>query len=123
MKAYYDNKPLILESVGNGSYYYRWNIEEFQINDMNETFRTNWKCDEVIIWSPLTANKITTKVINELWNNNYEQKLINDYNCAKLGIYNEEESNEKIENYKNFLKERNNVKIQIDNDCRDFGVI
>ena len=28
MQAFYDNKPSVLEAVGNGSYRYRYDIEE-----------------------------------------------------------------------------------------------
>ena len=31
MKTYYDEKPAVIEAVGNGGYYYRWNIKEVQI--------------------------------------------------------------------------------------------
>ena len=83
MQAFYDNKPSVLEAVGNGSYRYRYDIEEV-LPELTEgevqTERTSsWKCEEVVVWSPVTANKITEKVLTERWDANYEQKLVNEY--------------------------------------------
>lgn len=121
MMAYYDNKPSKLESVKNGSYIYRWNIERDEHFFGDESI-TQWKCDEVVIWAPLTSNKIISTVINELWDINYEQKLLNEYNAAKLNIYEDALNVVKIENYKKFLLTRQNVKTQIENDCLELNI-
>lgn len=124
MQAFYDYKPKKFESIGNGSYFYRWNIQEFTVqHELNDENITQWKCDEVIIWEPLNSNKITEKVINEIWNENYEQKLVNDFNAAKLGLYSEEVANSKIQSYQNFLQQRDEIKAIIDNDCLDFEIL
>ena len=63
--ANYDSKPSILEAVGNGSFLYRFNIEEntseIHAEGVDEpvSTRTSWDCNEVVVWSPLTSNKIT----------------------------------------------------------------
>ena len=127
MQVFYDNRPSILEKVGDGSYRYRWNISEVEMsNDMmednNET-RTQWSCEEVIIFAPLSPNKITEKVIAELWDSNYEQKLLNEYNTSTLGMYDEETATNKINKYKAFLRQREAIKQQIDEDCKMLNVI
>lgn len=113
MKAFYDHKPPVLEAVGNGSYLYRWDITNEELQ---------WQCQEVTVWMPLTSNKITEAVISELWDTNYEQKLINEYNAAALGIYDESTLQEKINTYKQFLVDRYIIKNQIDIDCKNFGI-
>lgn len=125
MQAFYDNKPSILEAVGNGSYYYRFNIQEIESDTENNESSTKWSCDEVIVWAPISANKITETVISDMWNANYEQKAINEYNAAQLGIYGEitgEEAQAKINAYKQFLKTRSELKKQIDEDCAELGI-
>lgn len=117
MKAIYDNEPSKLEAVGNGSYLYRWNIEQIEIE---ETLQ--WSCDEVTVWSPLTSNKITQAVISEIYDINQEQKLLNEYNSAKLGLYDTNKANEKTASYLDFLNQRNILKTQIDNDCEILGI-
>ena len=123
--AYYDTKPSPLDSVGNGSYLYRFNIEQFVTEDNEGEVHTQWKCEEVTVWEPLTRSSITEAVITSKWDDNYEQKLINEYNSAKLGVYGDpesEEAKEKITTYTLFLLTRNDLKEQIQKDCDDLNI-
>lgn len=125
MKAFYDNQPSKLEPVGNGSYHYRYNISEVekpsQGEDVEQT-QTQWECEEVTVWAPLSANKITEKVLTERWDGNHEQKLVNEYNSAEIGLLSEEEAALRIEAYKAFLAERAALKAIVDSDCEEIGI-
>ena len=135
MLAFYDNKPSILEAVGNGSYKYRFDITEnipetvatlsYDSNAQEVEQRTQWQCQEVIVWSPVTSNKITEAVITEVCDHNYEQKLVNEYNATQLGLYGEltsEEAKKHINAYKEFLDTRATLKAQVDADCAKLGI-
>ena len=74
MTAFYDNKPLVLEAVGDGGWYYRWNIKEVQ-SESEDVSRTQWECEQVIVYAPLTSNKIVKAVIAEGLNP-YEKKVL-----------------------------------------------
>ena len=50
--------------------------------------------------------------MNAIWSKDVEQKMLNDYNAAQLGILGEEY----IANYKDFLTARKTIKEQIDTD-------
>ena len=103
--AIYDKKPSIYEANGDGSYTYRWDIKEVEI--------------------PAGADKLTEAVINHLWPRDYEQKLINEYNAATMGIYGAKSSTDaqpKIAAYKAFLSERAAIKRQIDDDCATLNI-
>ena len=138
-KAFYDSKPSVLEAVGNGSYLYRWDILEVTSESNSQTAaedgseaetkaeeqRTQWQCEEAVVWSPLTANKITEAVIAAKWDDNYEQKLVNEYNGAQLGVYGSttsEEARARIQAYTDFLAERYALKQQVDADCTELGI-
>ena len=128
--AFYDEKPSKLEAVGNGSYLYRFNIEEVVpelIEGEEQQERTSqWKCDEVTVWSPLTANKITEAVIGTICPVTHEQKLVNEFNAANLGMVGgsktSDEAKERIAAYKEFLEYRNTLKAQVDEDCAELGI-
>lgn len=128
--AFYDEKPSKLEAVGNGSYLYRFNIEEVVpevIEGEEQQERTSqWKCDEVTVWSPLTANKITEAVIGTICPVTHEQKLVNEFNAANLGMVGgsktSDEAKERIAAYKEFLEYRNALKAQVDEDCAALGI-
>lgn len=130
MITFYDNQPTKLEAVGNGSYVYRFNIEELvpvlTEENAEEEKSSQWKCEEVTVWSPLSSNKITEAVITEKWDNNQEQKLVNEYNAANLGLLGaktSEEAKAKIEAYKAYLTERASLKAQVDSDCLELGIL
>ncbi len=122
--AYYDSKPLAFEAVGNGSYVYRWGIEEVvvenhSIDDAKSTeTTTQWKCLEVVVWGTVTSNKLTETVIKAIWGDGVEEKLLNDYNAAQLGILDKSY----IGTYRAFLTERKTIKEQIDLDCTTFNI-
>ena len=124
MAIYSDKQPLKLEAVGNGSYLYHYNIEEVDrpAQEGEETTGKQFKYEEVTVWAPLTANKITQKVLTSRWDSDYEQKLVNEYNSAHMGLLSEEEATRKTEAYKAFLTERNRLKAQVDSDCEKLGI-
>lgn len=135
MLAFYDNKPSVLEAVGNGSYKYRFDITEKtpetvtrssdDSNAQEGEQRTQWQCQEVTVWSPVTSNKITEAVITEVCDHNYEQKLVNEYNAAQLGLYGSktgEEAKKHIAAYTEYLNTRAALKAHVDADCAELGI-
>ncbi len=103
----YDSKPSAIEAVGNGSYLYRWDIEE--VTTEQQEVYTSWECYEVTVWNTPTENSITEVVIDALWGSGVEQKLLNDYQAAQLGVLDGSYSIP----YTTFLAERKAVKEQI----------
>lgn len=132
MIAFYDNQPTKLEAVGNGSYLYRFNILKIEkpatveTNEIDVTEETQWECEEVTVWLPLSSNKITEAVITEKWDNNQEQKLVNEFNAAQIGLFGaktSEEAKTRIDAYKTYLTERAYLKAQVDSDCIELGIL
>lgn len=122
MKTYYDTKPAVIEAVGDGGWYYRWNIKDVQF-ESEEAPCTQWECEQVIVYAPLTSNKIMQAVIAEVWGLDVENKMLNEFNGAQLGIYDEATMADKIAKYKAFLAERNTLKTQVDSDCKEVGIL
>ena len=126
MKAFYDSKPSTLEAAGNGSYLYRYRIEETapetaEVN-VGEEKAPQWQCHEVTVWEPVSSNGILQAVLAAEFPGNREQKYINEYNAAVLGVSPDGEAEEKAEAYKAFLKERAALKAQVDADCAELGI-
>ena len=113
-----NDKPQIMLAVGNGSYLYRFNIKEIEVpSSMQCTEVTKaWNYNEVVVWSPISSEAITKAVMNYIWSKDAEQKYINDYNAATLGILDESY----IEAYKNFMIQRKSIKEQIDKDYNEY---
>lgn len=117
MQTYYDHKPEVLQAYGKDIYRYRYDIKDISTEE-----GVQWTAQEVKLYAPITANKITAAVIADRWDNNFEQKLVNEYNAAKLGIYSEEEAQAKIYAYAEFLAARSALKLQVDEDCAALGI-
>lgn len=122
MKVYSDKEPQVLEMVGNGSLLYHWDMRKDVSDTDTEGVVSQWVYNEVVVWEK-SREKITGAVLNELWNKDYEQKLINEYNSAVLGVYEEDVARQKIDTYMAFLIERKRVKDLIDADCEKLGVL
>lgn len=117
MRAFFDNRPEVLGNMGDGSFRFRWAIEEVEVAG-----KMMWSCEEVTVWPTLTASKITKAVIEEVWPMDVEQKLINEYNGAQMGIYAEEVATERVEAYRTFLAERERIKAQVMADLIKIGI-
>lgn len=130
MQAFYDHKPSKLEAVGDGSFLYRFNIEEVVpevIEGEEQVERTSsWKCEEIVVWSPMTSNKITEAVIGTLCPVTHEQKLVNEFNAASLGLIGGAKTSDgaktAIARYKEFLEQRASLKAMVDADCEELGI-
>lgn len=85
MIAYYDHKPPQVEAMGNGKYFYRWDIEEVGLpEDMigihqsgnvtmedaapveEEQNPSMWKCKEVVFLPPMSVDNVTALVVESL---------------------------------------------------------
>lgn len=127
MKVIYDNEPSVLEAVGNGSHRYHYDIKAVKTESAEKSSvtesKTQYECQEVIVWESLTSNKITEAVIADKWDGNQEQKLINEYNAIQLGITTDKtEIANKTAAYKEFLAERVRLKTIVDADCKTLGI-
>lgn len=114
LRAYYDNRPLSIEAVGDGTHLYRWDIEECNNND-----HIQYVCNEVHIVNGVKSNHVIESVLTELYGNNVEAKLINEYNSAVAGILDESYKNLYID----YLNERKRIKAQIEKDCAEFNIL
>ena len=128
MKTQSDPEIQRLEAVGNGSYLYRWDIHTEKQEQPSEdvegvTTRLVWVAEEVTVWMPLTPNRITAAVITEAFPADYEQKLLNEYNAANLGmIPDAAETEKRRQAYTDFLRRRAELKKEIDDFCAEQGI-
>ena len=127
MKVIYYNEPSVLEAVGNVSHRYHYDIKAVKTESAEKSSvtesKTQYECQEVIVWEPLASNKITKAVIADKWDGNQEQKLINEYNAVQLGITTDKaEIAIKTAAYKEFLAERVRLKAIVDADCKTLGI-
>lgn len=114
----YSEKPSVFQTYENGEIQYRWDIEEV-ISDNEEINTSQWKCKEVTIYAPILKEQLTQAVITSIWDNDLEKKLINDYNGAKVGLFDTVTNAKYIDDYTSFLNKRKAIKEQINNDWNE----
>lgn len=110
MIANYDEKPNVFSKTQK-TITYRWDI----IQETNEENVISYKCNEITLYRPVCREKLTQAVINELWDNDKEKKLINDYNSA---LINQDNNSDAVDRYIEFLNERDRIKEQVKEDFR-----
>ena len=110
MIAKYDEKPNVFSKTQK-TITYRWDI----VQETNEENVISYKCNEITLYRPVCKERLTQAVINELWDNDKEKKLINDYNSA---IINQDNNSDAVGRYIEFLTERNRIKEQVKEDFR-----
>lgn len=125
MKTSYDKKPERIVSVGNGTFYYHWDITEEIVDIQNSdivtvdsTKKIQWLCNRIKVWSPLTKATITEAVIADLYGDGMEEKLINDFNAANTGIL----PPEKKQPYLDYLSNRITLKSDITAVCDEYAI-
>ena len=67
---------------------------------------------------PVNSNTILETLITEMYPQNIEQKLLNDYNAANAGI----EDKEKAQPYIDFLGTRKSLRAMVEADCKANGI-
>lgn len=117
VKTHYSDEPTRL-TVGKTYVIFRWGIEVHTDEE-----RTEWTAYEIRIDAPVTTNKVIEEVFSAYFGNDHENKLINEYNSAKIGIITDkEEKAAKIQAYTDFLTERAALKADIERVCADNGI-
>lgn len=112
MKAYYDNKPVATEAVGNGNWLYRWEIKQEEFTDETGN-RSRWTCEEVTVNGEPEYGKCIVAVIRSRYSADDELALVNKYNSYKQGIIEDASIETEYAEYLKFVK---GVKEQVRND-------
>lgn len=123
IKTYYSQQPTEFER-GKQCAIIRLNInEEPVVGGSNEAEGgPQWSAYEFRRYEPITQNIFIEEIFTRLYGNDYENKLINEYNAAKMGLYLDGEMEQKITRYRAFLQERAERKAEIERICNENGI-
>ena len=86
-------------------------------NEQGKKAKVN-EYDSLLVKYPVTANTVFAALLTARYDANTENKLLNDYNAAQLGI--EDES--KKQPYLDFLAERKALRAMVNADCTSNGI-
>lgn len=100
----YKEKPKTFEFLGDGTYYYNYDIQQILIEQENEESIYEWSCIQVMLYGQPSYQDCVKAIIRVFVPQEDEFKLVNNYNSYVLGI-GEEVSKENYISYLNLLKE------------------
>lgn len=122
MKSYSNDRPPILQDLGNGCWHYNYNIAEVEVTPepmaateggQTPATRKVYDYDTVEVWGRPDYDKCVKAVLRSRRDETEEFSLINKYNAFVLGLSTDEA--DKTE-YEDFLTEVMAVKAMVRND-------
>lgn len=121
MKSSSDIRPAIIEPLGNGAYYYNYNVVERKETDPETgEEKTVYDYDQVKVWDKPTYEKLVKTVIRDEIDETKEFSYVNDYNAAVLGIISDEAKKaEAVKSYKEYLQFVVDVKAMVKRDLEN----
>ena len=122
MKSSSDIRPAIIEPLGNGAYYYNYNVVEREETVHPETGeqKTVYDYEQVKVWDKPTYEKLVKAVIREKIDETQEFNIINEYNAGVLGVITDAAENAAAKQaYKEYLQYVAGVKRQVAEDIEE----
>ena len=122
MKSNSNDRPPILQNLGNGSWHYNYNIAEVEVRpepmavaegEQAPAARKAYDYDTVEVWGRPDYDKCVKAVLRSRRDETEEFSLINKYNAFVLGLSTDEADKEE---YEAFLTEVMAVKAMVRND-------
>ena len=116
MISIFDSKPSAIMPLGNGAYYYNYNIREL-VAEGDEP--AGWQCDTVKLWGAPEYGNIVRAVIRNEYDANAEFDLVNSYNAACAGITEGDKAKADTAAYIAFIGRVSAIKVMVKKDLSD----
>jgi hypothetical protein len=121
MKSNSDVRPTIIQDLGNGAYYYNYNIAPITTTDPDGTERTGYECNTVKVWGRPTYEAVVKAVIRDEIDETAEFDLVNAYNAAAEGILEDAAATTAKDAYIAYLRRLQVIKQQVKADMQAAG--
>lgn len=109
MKSNSFTKPPVFESLGNGAFYYNYNIVESEITDENGEVKTSFDYDQVKVWGNPDRQKCVKAIIREAYDETEEFNMVNKYNAYTMGLSDNVADKAEYEDYLRFIASIKNI--------------
>lgn len=116
MRSNSNDKPLVFLKLGNGAWYYNYNIEEVERENESGEKEKSFDYDTVQVWGTPTTASVKKAVIAEYWDVTQEINLANNYERFRLGLTKDESFRY---DYVEYLKKTDEIKKMVDSDFKE----
>lgn len=117
IKTNYSDLPELFMVEDDGVVIY--NFDLIEIDPKNEDEKKSYQALAIRLNEPFSENNLLLQVINAICGEGVEAKMLNDFQAAQFGIL----PDSYVERYKEFLKQRLEVKIKVQKDYEVFRKI
>ena len=93
-----------------------------EATDPKEATGTVFVYDSLRVEYPKTRKNIYATLLEARYPQDVQQKLLNDYQAAQMGILEDEEADAAIAAYKAFLNDRKAIKAMVTEDCANNNI-
>ena len=122
MKSNSNERPQIIQDLGNGSYYYNAQITPTTSTDPDGQERAGFDYNSILFWGKPERAKIVKAVIRDEMDESREFDLVNSYNAAKAGLIEDEDAADAAEAaYLAHLRRVQEIKTQVKADLAAAG--
>ena len=116
MRSISNDRPKVFEKVGNGSWYYNFNITEVTVEDQESGTRVEFHFDRVQVWNTSDENSLKKAVVSDRYTESEEINLQNNFQRYALGLSKDEKFKS---DYIEYLTEIDTLKNMVDADLKD----
>nr|DAN62642.1 MAG TPA: hypothetical protein [Caudoviricetes sp.] len=116
MRSISNDRPKVFEKVGNGSWYYNFNITKVTVEDQEGGTREEYHFDRVQVWNTSNENSLKKAVISDRYTESEEINLQNNFQRYALGLSKDEKFKS---DYIEYLTEIDTLKNMVDADLKD----
>lgn len=121
MKSNSNDRPRIIQDLGNGAFYYNCNIVAKTETDEEGKELKSYDYTSVKFWGRPTRAAIVKAMIRAELDETAEFDLVNSYNAANAGILDGDESARAKADYVNYLRRVQEIKNQVKTDLATAG--
>lgn len=110
MKSNSNDKPQIIQDLGNGAFYYNYGITPKTETDEEGKERKSYDYNSVKFWGKPTAAAIVKAVIRDELDETAEFDLVNSYNAATEGLLEGDDAKQAKADYMTYLRRVQEIK-------------
>jgi hypothetical protein len=128
-------KPIVIDDLknGQGTFLYNHNIHEVLViedadggititEDKKKATGKMWQYDSLRVEYPKTRKNMYATLLEARYPQDVQQKLVNYYQAAEMGILEDEEADEAEAAYRAFLTDRKAIKAMVKEDCLENNI-
>lgn len=121
MKSNSIDRPPVILDLGNGAFHYNYAVTARTVTDPEGNENMSYDYQSIKLWGTPTRAGIVKAVIRNEIDESAEFDLVNSYNAAQEGLFDDEEASEAVATYKAYILRLRQIKAFVKADLEAAG--